>query len=275
MAAPAPPTETLVDAAGTAHPPACGSVRIVSLVPSITELLFALGLAGQVVGRTAFCVHPEGQVRQVRSVGGTKSVNLEKVRELEPTHVIVNIDETPKALALDLARTGARVVVTHPIEVLDNLALYRLLGGLFHKHAEAGALADAFEEAFGAVAATACGLPERRVLCLIWKKPWMTVSRDTYVSRMLALVRWTTVPADSPDRYPVIELTEDLLHGCDRVLFTTEPFPFKPAHLDAFRAAFPEHSAKACLVDGQMLTWYGSRAIPSLHELRRIALAPL
>ena len=104
----------LIDAAGVRHRPAAtGAARIVSLVPSLTELLFDLGLGDQVVGRTVFCVHPQGRVKAARSVGGTKTANSRKLHELKPTHVLVNIDETPRALAQELAAAGYTIIVTH------------------------------------------------------------------------------------------------------------------------------------------------------------------
>lgn len=106
----------------------------------------------------------------------------------------------------------------------------------------------------------------------------MTVSRDTYIARMLAEVRWETVPAAASVRYPEVALDEETLAGCDLVLFASEPFPFKERHIDAFRAAWPAHAAKAHAIDGQMVSWYGSRAIAGLDYLRdlaeRIAPAP-
>ena len=263
----------LTDAAGTSHCPAKKNARIVSLVPSITELLFALNLGDHVVGRTVFCVHPRDRIKTVASVGGTKQINADKLERLKPTHVIVNIDETPRRLAEDLARSGYEVVVTHPIEVRDNLPLYRLVGALFHREEEAERFCARFEAAFAAVTEAARGLRGRRVLYLIWKNPWMTVSRDTYISRMLALVNWRTVADDPQNRYPTIELNEALLSGTDLVLFGSEPFPFKETHIEAFRAAFPAHATKAAIVDAEMTSWYGSRAIEGLAYLADFARA--
>jgi ABC-type Fe3+-hydroxamate transport system substrate-binding protein len=244
----------------------------VSLVPSITELLFDLGLGDSVVGRTAFCVHPKGQVRRARSVGGTKQVNFDKLQQLDPTHVIVNIDETPKRLADELAALGCEVVVTHPIEVLDNVALFRLMGGLFGREREAEDLCSRFLSAYEALEEAARFAPEQPVLYLIWKEPWMTVSPDTYISRMLAVVHWRTQPRDGTGpRYPAIDLEEELLAGCERVLFSSEPFPFQERHLEDFRRTFPAHAGKAAMIDGAMVSWYGSRAIAGLSYLRRLA----
>lgn len=275
----------LVDAAGNAYPRAATGARttprIVSLVPSVTELLFALGLGSSVVGRTAFCVHPAGAVKAVVSVGGTKRINLKRLLGLEPTHVVVNVDENPKALADDLAGRGIAVVVTHPIEVEDNVALFRLIGGVFGAEGAAEELVARFEATLAGVRAAAKAMPARRVLYLIWKDPWMTVSADTYVSRLLATVNWNTVGAranDSRDpgagnRYPEVVLTDDFLAGVDLVMLSSEPYAFTAADAREFRDTFPAHAAKVRLVDGQMLSWYGSRAIPALEYLAGLARA--
>jgi hypothetical protein len=257
----------LFDAAGQEHVPAAGDRRIVSLVPSLTELLFDLGLGDAVVGRTAFCVHPRGRVRAAVSVGGTKTIDLKKIGALAPTHVLVNIDETPRAVADAIAASGARVIVTHPCHVEDNLALFRLLGGVFRCEAAVEELARRFTEARARLARAVQGRPQRRVLYLIWREPWMTVAPDTYIARMLAEAGWLTQPAVTAARYPVIELGSALLDSVDLVLFASEPFPFKPRHLEAFRQAFPRHAAKAMMIDGEMVSWYGSRAIIGLDYL--------
>jgi len=267
------PRRAVVDAAGNAHARAAAGARIVSLVPSVTELLFALGLDEMVVGRTAFCVHPVDSVKAVVSVGGTKRVNLTRLLALAPTHVVVNVDENPKGMVEAIAALGPKIVVTHPIEVTDNVALYRLLGGLFDRAAEAEALVTRFDERLAALRARAAGLPGRRVLYLIWRAPWMTVSADTYIARLLALVNWQTLGHDPQVRYPTIELTDALLAETDLVLFSSEPFPFKEHHLDAFRAAFPAHAGKARPIDGQRVSWYGSRAILGLDYIGDFAAA--
>lgn len=279
------PRRPLVDAAGNPHARAATGARtaprIVSLVPSVTELLFVLGLGSSVVGRTAFCVHPSGAVKAIASVGGTKRVNLKRLLALKPTHVVVNVDENPKALADDLAGRGIAVVVTHPIEVEDNVALFRLLGGVFGAEQAADDLARRFEATLAGVRAAAKAMPARRVLYLIWKDPWMTVGADTYVSRLLATVNWNTVgarmggPGDpgAGKRYPEVALTDATLRDVDLVLLSSEPYAFTAADTRQFRAAFPAHATKARLVDGQLLSWYGSRAILGLEYLVALAHA--
>jgi ABC-type Fe3+-hydroxamate transport system substrate-binding protein len=257
----------LVDAAGIAHAPASGRPRIVSLVPSITELLCDLGLTDAVVGRTGFCIHPRERVHGIPKVGGTKDVDLGKLRALAPTHVIVNVDENRKEDAQALAGFVASVVVTHPLGPRDNLALYRLLGGIFGREREAEALCAQFEGEYAALQSAAGAFAPERVLYLIWKKPWMTVSRDTYVSRMLALVNWATVPETGGERYPEIGLDGEAVDGAAVVLLSSEPYRFLPSHVEDLRASLPGRAV--ALIDGEMTAWYGSRAIKALGYLAR------
>ena len=258
-----------VDAIGVAHQPAGEEARIVSLVPSITELLFALGVGDRVVGRTTFCVHPRERVAGIARVGGTKTPKLDRIRTLEPTHVIVNIDENDRETVEEIARFVPHVVVTHPLGPRDNLELYRLLGHVFDAEDAAETLACAFESALRRLEESAAGLPPLRVLYLIWRRPWMTISRSTYISRVLALVRWQSA-GGSEVRYPEIELGPALAREIDLVLLSSEPFPFKPKHVEEVRADLGPGPAVE-LIDAEMVSWYGSRAIPGLHYLRDFA----
>ena len=236
--------------------------RIVSLVPSITELVCELGLADQLVGRTGFCIHPKDVLTNVPKVGGTKSVKLEKVRELAPTHVIVNVDENTREAADALAAFVPNLIVTHPLGPLDNLALYRQIGRAFGKEREAEVLCARFESAFQVVLKK--DYPKKSVLYLIWKGPWMTVSRDTYVSRTLALFGLQTLPESAEARYPEISLGEPWLRDVDFVLLSTEPYRFREKHRGELEAIL---SKPARLIDGEMTSWYGSRAIAGLGYL--------
>ncbi len=259
----------LVDAAGTAHRPAGAEPRIVSLVPSLTELLFDLGLGERVVGRTRFCVHPRERVGAVPVVGGTKNVDVERVRRLEPTHVVVNVDENRRETVEEIAAFCPGVLVTHPTAPADNLDLYRLFGGVFERPAESVRLGRELAAALARVRRGARGLPPLSVLYLIWTSPWMTVSRDTYVSRTLALVNWHTVGDDPEVRYPTVELDAGLLEETDLVLFSSEPFPFSERHVEEFRQRWPAPPAAA--IDGEIASWYGSRAIRGFAELEKLA----
>ena len=248
-----------------------GEARIVSLVPSITELLFDLNLGGRTVARTQFCVHPEGKVDALPSIGGTKKINLARLRELKPTHVILNVDENTKELAEALREFVPNLIVTHPLQPRDNLDLFRMLGGIFDRSERAEALCQDFEIALRSVMTFAPRLSDRRVLYLIWKDPWMTVSPNTYVARMLELVRWCTVATDTRVRYPTVQLTPKLLESVDIVLFSTEPFKFTEDHIAAFREQNKLPRKTMRIIDGEMVSWYGSRAIQGLNYLRQAA----
>ena len=253
-----------VDAEMTAHPRAAPDARIVSLVPSITELLCALDLTPQLVGRTGFCVHPRAALRKIPKVGGTKDVDLQAIRALAPSHVVVNIDENRREAAAALREFVPHVVVTHPLGPTDNPPLMRLLGGIFGRDAQANALAAAFEQRYQWVCAQRMG-PAQRVLYLIWRDPWMSVARDTYISRMLALFAWHTLPAEGTSRYPLVKL-EDFVGQVDRVLLSSEPYPFRARHLAEIRAALP--GVPVALINGEMTSWYGSRALEGLNYLQ-------
>lgn len=320
---------SLTDALGTSHVrvTAGDDVRIVSLVPSLTELLCDLGLGERVVGRTGFCIHPADQVKRIPKIGGTKSVNIEKIRRLAPTHLVVNVDENEKLTveALAGAIPGLRVIVTHPQAPEDNLALYRLFGGIFGAESAAERLAEELQTALTVLSAllesraevpprqsvssnistasdatnapdasNACDATDapdalnatdasetrradasaataRRVLYCIWKDPWMTVSRDTYIARMLALIGWeqTAWPeAIDPRRYPAFTWAPALIDSIDEVLLSSEPYQFQQSDCAALSQAIGKPVRR---VDGEMLSWYGSRAIQGVHYLRDLA----
>jgi ABC-type Fe3+-hydroxamate transport system substrate-binding protein len=260
-----------VDAAGQRHAPAGSDARIVSLVPSITELLFALGLGDRVVGRTTFCVHPADAVGAVPRVGGTKRVSFDRLAATRATHVIVNVDENRREDVPRIEALGAAVVVTHPLGPHDNPALYRLLGGIFGASGPAERLCDQFAAALRRVEGAVAGMPERSVLYLIWRKPWMTVSPDTYISRTLGLVRWRTLPAAAEPRYPEVSDNDVAWRAADLVLLPSEPFPFDADNVDEIRARLPDAATPVRLIDGEMTSWYGSRAIAAMDYLLAFA----
>lgn len=268
------PSFPLVDAIGTSHGRAGPDARIVCLVPSITELLFALRLGDHIVGRTGFCVQPRAEVKRVPKVGGTKDFDLEKIRGLAPTHLVVNVDENPKERVEAAARFVPNVIVTHPLGPLDNPPLYRLLGGIFGREDGADALAQRFDAAYREAVETTAVLPRERVLYLIWKDPWMTISRDTYIARTLAAVGWEQIEVASPDRYPKV-LLESTLAKVDRVLLSSEPYALTRRDVQAVQRLIGSvlpvtgHSSPVTvsLIDAQMTSWFGSRAIDGMRYL--------
>ncbi|MEP6997289.1 MAG: helical backbone metal receptor [Betaproteobacteria bacterium] len=260
------------DALGVVHPIAQTGARIVSLVPSLTELLFTLDLGPLIVGRTGFCIHPRDAVRRVPKVGGTKDVALDKVRALAPTHLVVNIDENRRETVDALAGEVAHVIVTHPLWPDDNLYLYRMFGEIFDRRREAAALAARYVAAREALLAAMAGVPDEAVLYLIWRDPWYTVARSTYVSAMLALARWHTVPAVSALRYPKLADDAPAWREAERILLSTEPYAFNERDANALAATLASggHGAPVTLIDGAMTSWYGSRAIAGLDYLAQL-----
>lgn len=255
------------------HAPAGADARIACLVPSITELVFALGLGPRLVARTRFCIHPAAGVAAVPAVGGTKKVNLARLRALAPTHVILNVEENTREMEAGLRAFVPHLVVTYPKRPDDNPPLYRLLGAIFGKEAEADALARRFDNARARLAALRPAMPPRRVLYFIWKEPWMGVSRETYIAATLALANWQVLGHRDGIDYPEIDVTPALVAEADAVLFATEPFPFKHAALDAFAREFGCPREKLRLIDGEYCSWYGPRAIDGLDYLARFAAA--
>lgn len=266
------------------------SLRIVSLVPSITELLLDLGLAPYVVGRTGFCVHPANLVGSITKVGGTKAVQLDKIQALVPSHVVVNVDENERPAVEALKQWVPRIVVTHPQGPLDNLALidqmvdaFKDTDGLHPSHraqlcGKAAQLKTALTQRLMQLQHRQLSTTEQRVLYLIWRDPWMTVARDTYISRMLALIGWQTWPAvhggngiDTPgaSRYPVLQGDEAWLKQINKVLLSSEPYCFGMQHMlevqDWIRSQGADTQVQ--LVDGELLSWYGSRAVAGLDYL--------
>jgi hypothetical protein len=257
---------------------AAGPPRIASLVPSLTELVFALGLGDRLVARTGFCIHPRAGVAGVAKVGGTKDVNLAKLQRLAPTHVLVNVDENrhETIAAIRAWPAAPEIVVTHPCDPDDNLALIDQLAAAFAGAPGLAERAAALRRAVAVelAATSAAGRPTRRVLYLIWHDPWMTVARDTYLSRMLARIGWQTLPDvhgghAGAARYPALRGSEPWLGAVERVLLSSEPFAFKERHVAEAQALCP--GARVLRVDGELLSWYGSRAVAGLGYLRALA----
>lgn len=254
--------------------------RIASLVPSLTELLVVLGLGEHLVARTGFCIHPADDVKAIPKVGGTKDVNLAKLRRLAPTHVLVNVDEnrldTVEAIRAWPEAERPIVLVTHPQDPTDNLLLIdQMLEAFGTLPGVSQRAADCRRELLDELARTDAPAPvPQRVLYLIWRGPWMTVARDTYIARMLARVGWHTLPdvdggPQGAARYPVVQGDEAWLADVQQVLLSSEPYAFGPQHLDAARTLCP--NARARIVDGELIGWYGPRAAAGLRYLRALA----
>ncbi len=252
----------------TAATPDC---RIASLVPSLTETMFALGLGEQIVARTGYCIHPSPAVKAVAKVGGTKDVNLSKLAALKPSHVLLNRDENTldTLAAVQAFEPAPHILANHPLAPLDNLDVFRELGEAFNARLAAEQLCEQFQAAYDA--ALAIAWQPTRVLYLIWQDPWMSVASNTYISQTLALYGLYTFPAVQAQtvgatRYPVItDLNACVkMHQIDAVLLSTEPYSFNASHCAQLQTQLgvPVH-----LVNGEYTSWYGSRAIEALPAL--------
>jgi len=255
-----------VDWSGVAHPPAGAAARIACLVPSLTELLFALGCGDHVVARTGFCIHPR-EARRVAKIGGTKDPDLARLRGLAPTHVVVNVDENRREDVDAMRDFIPHIIVTHPMTPRENPRLYTLFGAIFGQVDRAAALSAQFHAVLEAATTAVRVLPREPVLYLIWKKPWMTVSRDTYVSASLAEVGWDTLPCQPAKRYPALEDDDVAWREASRILLSTEPYAFRERDAAEMKE---RHGKPVTLVDGEWTSWYGPRAIAGLTSLAEL-----
>ena len=237
--------------------------RIVSLVPSQTELLAELGLDAEVVGLTRFCVHPPAWKAEKQIVGGTKNVDADRVAALEPDLVLANLEENVRE-QIEALDAVAPVYVTDVSTVTDALGMIRTVGGLVGCADRSEALVTEIERGFAALA-------ERdpiRVAYLIWRDPWMTVGGDTFIHDVLAHASFDNVFGERT-RYPEISAEELAAARPQVVLLSSEPFPFGERHVAEVEALVP--GVPVALVDGELVSWYGSRmrlAPPYLAGLR-------
>jgi len=246
--------------------------RIVSLVPSLTEALFALGLGERVVGVTDWCVHPAAQVAGLPKLGGTKNPDLAAIRALAPDLVIANHEENRRRDVEQLEAGDIHVWVTYPRSVAEGAAVLAEL-------AELGATAEARARVVAPVLAAvaeaerarpASGIP---VFCPIWRDPWMTVGGDTYAHDLLSLCGGRNVFASHAERrYPRVTLDEIVTAAPEVVILPDEPYAFDASD-EAELRRLPLPAAKTGRihrVDGTWVSWYGPRIEPAIRALRSL-----
>lgn len=237
--------------------------RIVSLVPSQTELLYDLGLDDEVVGITKFCVHPKHWFRNKKRVGGTKTVHLDVVRALSPDLIIANKEENTQEQIEALAKEFP-VWISDIQKVTQGLEMIERIGEIVCKVHDAKQLISNISAGFEGLQQSTQPF---KVAYYIWKSPWMCAGGDTFISDMINSIGWQNVNVHLA-RYPEVSPDTLINSGVQLVLLSSEPYPFKEKHIDEIRAALPQ--AEVLLVDGEMFSWYGSRmakAIPYLSEL--------
>nr|WP_315150107.1 helical backbone metal receptor [uncultured Flavobacterium sp.] len=255
----------ITDQLGTAHTFDSSPKRIVSLVPSQTELLYDLGLEESIVGITKFCVHPYHLKSTKKIVGGTKKVNYDKIRSLNPDIIICNKEENTKEIVEEL-RKFYSVWVTDIFTLEDNFQMITDFGQLFDKRTEARKWNDKLAFALSGFKNFVKDIPIRKAAYFIWKNPYMVAGSGTFIDELLKLNHFQNRYA-SKERYPEIELDKMDSDGTlDLVLLSSEPFPFKAE--DGFEIIKDSVNAKVILVDGEMFSWHGSRLIKAFEYFK-------
>jgi ABC-type Fe3+-hydroxamate transport system substrate-binding protein len=244
--------------------------RIVSLVPSLTETLFALGLDRQVVGVTKFCVEPAAAVASIQKVGGTKNPDLRAIAALGPDLVIANAEENRRQDVERLRARGIKVFVTYPRNVSGALESILGLGRVTHRESEAALLAREIVRVVSVIE-TSLGIWNKlrlRVFCPIWKKPWMTFNHDTYAHDVLRLLGFLNIFGDVAERYPRTTLEQTLDRRPQVVVLPDEPYTFGDADVAELKAELPPGlSRRIMLVNGRDLHWYGVHMVKGLTDL--------
>jgi len=241
--------------------------RIVSLVPSITEILFALGVGDAVVGCTIYCTQPPEGVATKTRIGGEKNPKLELIRDLGTDLVIANVEENLREHVETLRGWGIAVHVVYPRTVVEGIALVRELGEVVGAAARGAALAEDLEARHARTRAALAGRAPARVFCPIWRNPYMTLNRDTYVHDMLATCGGANVFADASKRYPEVSLGEVAAAAPDVILLPDEPYRFRRVHAADFEPYPALRAARVRFVDGKLLSWYGPRIGEALETL--------
>ncbi|MCY7359399.1 MAG: helical backbone metal receptor [Rudanella sp.] len=243
--------------------------RIISLVPSLTELLFDLGLDTELVGLTKFCIHPADKVTGKTVVGGTKNVHLDRVAALSPTLIIANKEENTRADIEDL-QSSFPVLLTDVITLDDALKMIITVGEDVDRQANARLLTNKISESFSDLerhVQTRSSLPAR-VAYLIWRDPWMVAGSQTFIDSMLTVSGFANAFA-SQLRYPVVSPADLQTADPDVIMLSSEPYPFSEKHLTELSEICPR--AKLMLVDGELFSWYGSRLLHSAAYFKTLS----
>jgi len=237
-------------------------LRIISLVPSQTELLFDLGLSHLIVGITKFCVHPATPFRDKIKVGGTKKLRMDIIRSLKPDLIIGNKEENERSQIEALMREFP-VWMSDIANLPEALEMIRSIGLLTKTEDKARAIALEIEDEFNSLVPIAKPL---RVAYLIWQEPYMAAGQGTFINDMLQHCGF--INAIKQERYPNITAYELQRANPDVIMLSSEPYPFKQKHIGVFTAMIPK--AKVILVDGEMFSWYGSRMLLAVQYFEKV-----
>lgn len=261
-----------IDQIGTSHSFEKTPKRIISLVPSQTELLYDLGLEESIIGITKFCVHPFHFKSTKKIVGGTKKVHFEKIRLLQPDIIICNKEENTKEIVDELSKI-CPVWVTNIITIEDNFQMITDFGLLFNKRVEAQKWIDKIN--FGLadfktfIKTKSTETSRQKVAYFIWANPYMVAGNNTFINEMLKLNNFENIYSNREERYPEVIIQKMRIQGDpDLVLLSSEPFPFTDEH--AFELGRFTHHAKVIFVDGELFSWYGSRLVKAFQYFKKL-----
>jgi ABC-type Fe3+-hydroxamate transport system substrate-binding protein len=244
--------------------------RIISLVPSWTETLFAMGLGNEVVGVTKFCVEPADGVASIAKIGGTKNPDLRAIAKLEPDLVIANAEENRREDVEKIREQGVAVFTTYPKTIPGAVESILKLGTALAREGEANTMARDIVKNVSAIEA-AVGVWSKlpfRVFCPIWKNPWMAFNADTYAHDVLRMLGFNNIFASAGERYPATTLAEAIELKPDIVLLPDEPYEFKDRDIDELKKVLPAGLARrVMIVSGRDLHWYGVHMVNGLAAL--------
>ncbi|MAF67611.1 MAG: cobalamin-binding protein [Planctomycetes bacterium] len=249
-------------------------MRVVSLCPSLTELVFDLGRGRDVVGVTRYCVHPCDQLVGLATVGGTKDPDIEQIVALEPDLVLLNEEENRREDHEALAAAGVECHTSLPRTTEDTAAMVRSIGVALDAAVPAEEIASDIESRAERVREAALAEREVRWAYMIWREPWMTVNRDTFSHALLELAGGRNVFAEREPRYPTVEPADLAAADPELVLLCSEPFPFEREHIAELSGLTGLCAERFALADGEYLSWHGSRTpagIDHAEELIRSA----
>jgi len=259
--------KTFSDQLGTLHRFENTPKRIVSLVPSQTELLYDLGLEDAIVGITKFCVHPVHFKATKQIIGGTKQVKFDKIRALHPDIIIANKEENTLEMVEELSAI-CPVWVTNVITLEDNFQMIADFGQLLNKRTEAQKWMDKINFAFQDFRNFIKDQPVKKVAYFIWANPYMVAGKETFINELLKLNHYKNI-YEQKGRYPEIELKKIRMEGDpDLVFLSSEPFPFKDEH--AFEIGRFTQQAKTIFVDGEYFSWHGSRLVKAFEYFKKL-----
>lgn len=237
--------------------------RIISLVPSQTELLFALGLNDEIVGITKFCIHPQNKTTPLSKIGGTKTLNIELIKSLKPDLIIGNKEENSKA-DIELLMENFPIWITDVGTLEEASEMISQFGELLDREPEAAYLNHLIQSGFSDLQQLAADRTIKgKIAYVIWKDPYLFAGNDTFINDILSRIGFVNV-VKSP-RYPELSLSELSKLSPDTIFLSSEPYPFKEKHISEIEREMP--NVKVLLVDGEMFSWYGSRLLKSVEYL--------